>query len=209
MRLRWLGHAAFSLEIGGITLCLDPHRPGAVGGRFALPAIHGPFDAVIISHRHEDHAGWTPALGSNRLIDHDIDLGPVQLRMRAVVHDLAAGTRAGLVRMMSVQAAGERLVHCSDIAAFSSADVAWLRGTDVLLVPCGGTYTFDGQQAADFARQVGARWTVPMHYADPRIDLPLRPLADFARAWGERVVPAESLDTKGNQRAGALSLRRP
>jgi L-ascorbate metabolism protein UlaG (beta-lactamase superfamily) len=185
VRLRFLGHAAFDLTLAGIRLCLDPHRPGALGGRFHLPAIVGPFDAVVCTHRHEDHAGWTPALGTERILDRTGSFGPLQLDVRAAWHDTAGGTRAGLTRMVSIAGEGRRVVHAGDLAQWTDDDVAWLRGADVLLLPAGGTYTLDGAQAATLARAVGARWTVPMHCRDPRVDLPLAEVADFAAAWGE------------------------
>jgi L-ascorbate metabolism protein UlaG (beta-lactamase superfamily) len=195
VRLRFLGHAAFDLTLAGTRLCLDPHRPGALGGRFALPPIVGPFDAVVCTHRHEDHAGWTPALGTEQILDRAGSFGPLQLDVRAAVHDTAGGTRAGLTRMVSIRGDGLRVVHAGDIAQWTPDDVAWLRGADVLLIPAGGTYTMDGAQAAALAREVGARWTVPMHCRDARIDLPLADVADFAAAWGEPLHRAAVLET--------------
>jgi len=207
MRLRFLGHAAFDLELAGVRLCLDPHRPGALGGRFRLPAILGPFDAVVCTHRHEDHAGWTPALGTEQILDRTGTFGPLELEVRAALHDTAGGTRAGLTRMVSITGAGLRLVHAGDVAQWTPDDVAWLRGADVLLVPAGGTYTLDGAQAAALARAVGARWTVPMHCRDPRVDLPLAEVDDFAVAWGEPMRAC--LEWTPSVPTGAVLLRAP
>ena len=184
LTLRFLGHAAFDLQMGGVRLCLDPHRPGAVGGRFALPPIDGPFDAIACSHQHEDHAGWTPRLGTTRFVEGGDTLGRVSIRSRAAFHDAVGGTRMGMVQMLSFEADGLRVVHCGDIGAFSDADVDWLRGTDVLLVPVGGTYTLGAQQAAQLVALVAPRVAVPMHAADPRIDLHLQPISAFVQAVG-------------------------
>ena len=184
MRLRFLGHAAFDLHLGGQRLCLDPHRPGALGGRFQLPAIVGPFAAVVISHRHADHAGWTPALGCDRVIDSDADLDGVQLRFRWVPHDDAGGLRMGMTRMIELRGEGLRLVHCGDIGDWDQGDMEWLRGCDGLLVPVGGTFTLDGARAAALVAAVAPRWVVPMHAADPRVDLPLATVAPFVAALG-------------------------
>lgn len=183
MKLRFLGHAAFALELGGLRLCLDPHKPGALGGRFQLPAIHGPFDAIACTHPHEDHSAWTPELGTTTRLEGDAQLGALTVRGRAVFHDTHAGTRMGLVTMLSFEAEGVRVVHCGDIGSYDADDVAWLRGTDVLLVPVGGTYTLDGPQAAELVRQVQPRMAMPMHAADPRIALPLAPLQNFLQCF--------------------------
>ncbi len=179
MKLRFLGHAAFALELGGLRLCLDPHKPGVVAGRFQLPAIIGPFDAIASTHPHEDHSAWTPELGTTTRIEGDAVLGNVTVRGRSVFHDTEHGVRAGFSTMLSFEAEGVRVVHCGDVAAYDETDVAWLRGTDVLLVPVGGTYTLDGAGAAALVRSVQPRMAVPMHAADPQIDLPLAPLGEF------------------------------
>ncbi|MBM4343769.1 MAG: MBL fold metallo-hydrolase [Deltaproteobacteria bacterium] len=183
MRLRFLGHAAFDLELGGVRLCLDPHKPGALGGRFRLPAIAGPFDALVHTHSHEDHCAWAPAFGTTTVLDRPQVFRGLAVDTRAAFHDAEGGARMGLVRMVSLVGEGLRVVHCGDLGAWDEDDVAWLRGTDVFLVPAGGTYTLDGAQAAQLAEVVGARLTVPMHCADARVDLRLDALDGFTRAW--------------------------
>ena len=195
--------------MGGVRLCLDPHKPGALGGRFALPAIVGPFDAVLCSHHHDDHAAWTPALGTTRIIDGPDQIGDVTVQVRAAFHDSHSGTRMGLVRMLSLTADGLRIVHCGDLGAFDADDVAWLRGADVLLVPVGGTWTLDGAGAADLVRQVQPRWVVPMHAADPRVDLALRPSEDFLAACDLPLTRAAVFDQQTPPAAGILLLASP
>ncbi len=179
MKLHFLGHAAFALEIGGLRLCLDPHKPGVIGGRFQLPAIRGPFDWIASTHAHEDHSAWTPELGTTRRIEGDAEIGALTVRGRPVFHDACSGVKSGLSTMLSFEAEGVRVVHCGDVGSYTEADVAWLRGTDVLLVPTGGTYTLDGAGAAALVKAVQPKMAVPMHAADPRIDLPLAPISQF------------------------------
>lgn len=179
MKLRFLGHAAFALDLGGLRLCLDPHKPGVVGGRFQLPPIVGPFDAIASTHPHEDHSAWTPELGTMTRIEGDTVIGRVTVRGRPVFHDQERGLRAGFSTMLSFEADGVRIVHCGDVASYDETDVAWLSGTDVLLVPVGGTYTLDGAGAAAFVQAIRPRMALPMHAADARIDLPLAPIDDF------------------------------
>lgn len=203
MRLRFLGHAAFDLQLAGLRLCLDPHRPGALGGRFQLPAIAGPFDAVVCSHGHEDHAAWTPELGTDRVIDSDERIGEVEIRCRWVPHDDVGGLRMGLTRMVSLQGEGLRIVHCGDIGAWDASDVDWLRGATGLLVPVGGTFTLDGRLAAKLVAEVAPRWVVPIHAADPRVDLPLAPIGPFVDALGWPTVELPAL--KGGPKGPALA----
>ena len=183
MRLQFLGHAAFDLTLLGVRLCLDPHKPGALGGRFQLPAIVGPFDALVHTHWHEDHAAWTPELGTTLVLDSPQEFRDIEVQIRPVFHDAVGGTHMGMVRMVSLTANGLRIVHCGDIGAFDDHDVAWLANTDVLLIPAGGTYTLDGRGAAALAVKTGARCVIPMHCADPRVAIALANVQEFGAAW--------------------------
>ena len=194
MQIDFLGHAAFSLRHDGARLCLDPHRPGAVGGRFSLPAIEGPFDAIAISHSHEDHSGWTPALGTQRIFDEDVEFSGFSLTFRSVPHDGCGGCQMGLSRMIKVIAGGWTVLHCGDIGAWNDEDIAWMRGCDLMLVPVGGTFTIDGPRAAELTELVGPRWVLPMHAADPRVDLQLAPVSTFLAACDRPVVELPTLD---------------
>ena len=199
MIVRWLGHAAFSIIADAARdgrLCVDPHAPGVLGGRFQLPPIIGPFDAIATTHAHEDHCAWRPALGTDRLLDTDQTFGPYTLRFRGVSHDQVDGRQMGWVRMLSLDIDGFRIVHAGDLSAYDSADIAWLGAVDLLLVPVGGTYTLDGVEAATFTRAVAPKWVVPMHGQDPAIDLPLAPTSDFIDAlqWPITERPQLSLD---------------
>ena len=206
MQLRFLGHAAFSLQFDGARLCLDPHRPGAVGGRFALPPIEGPFDVIAVSHAHEDHCGWTPALGTDHVIDADADFAGFSLRFRPVFHDKVGGVQMGLSQMIKITAGDTTIVHCGDIGGWDDEDLAWLQGVDLLLVPVGGTFTVNGKEAAELVALTKPRWVVPMHAADPRVDLNLAPTSDFLAACPRPTVALSTLDLDDPPADGATLL---
>jgi L-ascorbate metabolism protein UlaG (beta-lactamase superfamily) len=218
--LRFLGHAAFALRTPWAHLVLDPHRPGAVGGRFVLPPIEGPFDAIVSTHPHEDHAGWTPALGTTRWVERDEAFGPLRLRFCAAPHDADGGRRMGLTRLLRVDAPDFSLAHSGDIGCLDAGAVAFCRGVDVLLVAAGGTYTLGAADAAEFARRVGARVVVPMHCADPAVDLALEPAEAFFAAYAPAAGGAAAVVDADHHRdalelppppqlRGAVAMRRP
>lgn len=194
MKITWLAHAAFALDNGQARLCIDPHRPGALGGRFQLPPIVGPFDAVVISHAHEDHAGWTPALGTDFLLEENAEFMGFSLQFRAVPHDDCGGCKAGFSKLIKVTTDAGTVVHCGDIGAWNAADIAWLGDVDVLLVPVGDVFTIGAAGASALVDAVAPRCVVPMHAADERVDLPLRPIDDFLQVCQRPVVRQAHLD---------------
>jgi L-ascorbate metabolism protein UlaG (beta-lactamase superfamily) len=64
-RLTWLGHVAFLMRVGGVTLLTDPYLsanagPGRFGPRRYVPPALGvadlpPVDLLLVSHNHYDH----------------------------------------------------------------------------------------------------------------------------------------------------------
>jgi L-ascorbate metabolism protein UlaG (beta-lactamase superfamily) len=193
LRLQFLGHAAFALTLGTTRLLLDPHKPGAVGGRFSLPAIQGPFDAIVYSHNHDDHCAWSVDFGTSVLISGPAQIADITVTSRAVFHDAVQGTRMGLSRMMSLQWQGLRVVHSGDIGSYDQDDIDWLRGTDVLLLSAGGTFTLGGQAAAELAQAVQPKVVVPMHCRDARVRLELEPVEHFVSAAGAPVLKLAQL----------------
>ena len=58
---------------------------------------------------------------------------------------------------------GERIYHTGDTDVIPEMEGI---GPDIALVPVGGTYTMDAEQAARAAELMGAKAVVPMHWGD-------------------------------------------
>ncbi|GMV44272.1 MAG: hypothetical protein AMXMBFR64_59880 [Myxococcales bacterium] len=182
--LRWHGHAAFTVTAGALRVLVDPYRPGALGGRFRLPPIEEPADLVLITHWHEDHS-WVGGAQRGALVaDTTGEWLGVPVTAVAAFHDREGGARMGLTRMLAFSLGGLRVAHLGDIGV-PPTDAQWeaLGPVDVLLVPAGGTWTIDPAEAVAVAVRSGASWVVPMHVANPSIDLALAPVEDFIAAW--------------------------
>ncbi|RDV39850.1 hypothetical protein DV096_04605 [Bradymonadaceae bacterium TMQ3] len=181
--LTWYGHACFGLHAGAHSLLIDPYRPGGFGGAMALPPIGDPFDAVVVTHEHDDHAALDALVHPAPRVEAG-PTGPFTLTRTRVYHDEYRGRRrGGTTDILSIAFANRRLVHLGDVGHSPRPDdlKALNAGPriDLLIVPVGGYFTIGAAQAWEWCRALSPRAVVPTHAADPRVGLKLRPISHF------------------------------
>ena len=155
MKITWLGHACFLVDTAEGSIVFDPYAPGSVPG-LKLPPLRA--DAVCCSHGHRDHVYAEGVTLSGRAPS-------FTLRQLPCWHDDRRGALRGDNRIALLEAEGLRLAHLGDLGHEPDEELlAQLKGVDVLLIPVGGHYTIDGEQAAAIAGKIGARVVIPMHY---------------------------------------------
>lgn len=177
--LHWLGHASFRLD-GPPTVYLDPVDIGSEPP---------PADIVLISHSHGDHFSMpdiklisgpetviitTPDIAGTFETS---DVEYAEVRAAQPGEQMTAGgveietvpaynidksyhpKEAGYLGFI-VTLQGERLYFAGDTDHIPEmADI----DCDVALLPVGGTYTMDIEQAAQAAADIGPKVAVPMH----------------------------------------------
>jgi L-ascorbate metabolism protein UlaG (beta-lactamase superfamily) len=182
--LHWLGHASFRLD-GPPTIYFDPT---SLGGEESQA------DIILISHLHDDH--YSPNI-LKKISTPETVIVISQLMTARLEGDGVPGevrglkpgekTTIGEVEIETVPAynidksyhpkeaehlgfivtwQGERLYFAGDtdrIPEMAGVDC------DVALLPIGGTYTMDAEEAAQAAADIGPKVAVPMHTrsADP------------------------------------------
>ena len=157
IRLTWHGHSCFTVEAEGFRVVLDPYEDGAVPG---LPPLRLSAHQVLCSHGHHDH-GWAEGV---TILPWEGE-SPFALETLDVFHDDRQGALRGANRIHVLEYGGVRVAHMGDLGhLLSEEQAAALRPVDALLIPVGGHYTIDAQQADEVARQLDARCVVPMHY---------------------------------------------
>ena len=201
MKITWCGHSCFLVETAEGSAVLDPYAPGSVPG-LRLPPLRA--DAVLCSHGHGDHGYVRGVSLSGRKPGFSVTTIPC-------FHDEQEGKLRGTNTIHVIEAEGLRIAHLGDLGhLLTEQQLAALGKPDVLLIPVGGHYTIGPEGAAQTAKAVGARLTVPMHYRGEGFGYDvIGPVEDFA-ARMDRVRYAEvSAFDPAQEQPGVLVLRCP
>lgn len=137
------------------TVVLDPYAHNYVRG---LSPLDLAADLVLCSHQHDDHnaadiVAPTPATKTpSRLQPSPPSTTP-------------KGASSGGEQHHLLQVGKLRLAHFGDIGCpLTPAQAAELQNLDVALVPVGGFYTIDPQQAKELIDAIRPKVVIPMHY---------------------------------------------
>jgi L-ascorbate metabolism protein UlaG (beta-lactamase superfamily) len=181
--LRWFGQSFFQLETNtGKKIVFDPH--GIM--QFGRPVVTA--DVVLISHPHNDHnqlealekAKAARVFEAVRLLKNgrtewnkvDEKVGQVKIRSLGTYHDATNGMQRGKNGVWVVEVGGVTFCHLGDLGhELTPEQVKALGPVDVLMVPVGGIYTLNGEQAKAVVNQIKPRlFVLPMHYGVPGFD---------------------------------------
>lgn len=205
MKIIWLGHASFRIEIENAVLLIDPwldgnpsfpdeHRTAALNG-----ATH-----ILLTHGHFDHAAEVGDIAQEtgaRIVGipeicgffpkHDtldfnkggtVDLDSAQVTMVPAAHSSSfretyAGTEAGYV----IRGEGHAIYVSGDTSIMAGMDwIGDLYQPDIGILCAGGHYTMDMAGAAYAARRYfNFKMVIPGHYRTfPLLAQSAQPLVD-------------------------------
>jgi L-ascorbate metabolism protein UlaG (beta-lactamase superfamily) len=197
MLIHWYGHAAFLIETGGTRIILDPYRSPDSGG---YAPIGDSADVVVVSHendRYHSHLGQIiPPFEVVRALELPAGGGEVLgIRFEAIrVFETPEKLPADEVTIVHFRAEGLHVVFLGDLGhELGEAELAPIRGADVVMIPAGGPPTLDFPLMAPLLDAIGPRIVVPMHYKTPGINLNIQPIGRFFEAlpgW-----PVETVDS--------------
>ena len=193
MIIRYTGHSCFKIydDKTGYSIVLDPYKPGTVPGYHDIRDIAS---EVLASHTHDDHFGVECIMTEHK------DNSPYSVEMIDTFHDPEKGALRGenRIHIITHEATGEKLVHYGDIgeeidALLTDGNLALLKDADIALVPIGGTYTYDMQQALELIERTTPKMVIPMHFRSeiagfgfPNIDT-IEKFIDLAVKSGKKV----------------------
>lgn len=196
MVITWLGQACFKLQSGDLTLVIDPFSKdiGLTPPRFRA-------DVVLITHDHYDHANAESLTGEPFIIKGpgEYEVKDIYVRGIETFHDQAQGKERGMNTVYKIEMEGMRLAHLGDFGEkeMRGETLDALGDVDVLMIPVGGKYTIDGEQASKIVKQIEPRFCIPMHYKIPGLKISLTGAEEFLKETGAaKVVPQDKLTLK-------------
>lgn len=204
MKLKYLGHSAFYFEAEGIKALIDPFLEGNPLACAKMSDFNDA-NYIFVTHGHGDHVGSAVEIARrcNATIICPTELAPFLAAQGAKVEGMQIGGSfvfpfgkvkltsalhgstfvvnghaeyAGLACGFVIDCGGKKLYHAGDTALTMDMQLLAKEDVDIALLPIGGYYTMDTEDAVKAAEFVAAKLTVPMHYntfpvikADPKL----------------------------------------
>lgn len=188
MKIKWLGHSSFLLEEStGTKVITDPYNGKTVGYDMAKTYA----DIVTISHHHDDHDYLATVEGNPRVIDRTggYELMGVHIMSIKSFHDDVRGAKRGENIIFKYRLDGVEVCHLGDIGEKCSIELSELIGAvDILLVPIGGKYTINAEQAKQYVDLLMPDVVMPMHYCTDKCKLDIDELEEFIDLFDEEQV---------------------
>src|SRR5581483_7549492 len=160
-KITWAGQACFQISLSSskdvqANVVIDPFD----GIGIKMPNFDA--DILLVSHDHPDHnnikavkpaRSATGAAGGTEpfLIDSpgEYEVKGVFIQGITSFHDDQEGKERGLNTIFTIEAEGMRLCHLGDFGQKQLTDeqLEKIGAVDILMIPVGGTYTIDANQA--------------------------------------------------------------
>jgi L-ascorbate metabolism protein UlaG (beta-lactamase superfamily) len=182
MKLKWLGHASWKIHAEGKIVYIDPYQ-----GDYDVKA-----DVILSTHSHTDHC--EPSKVNSVKHEGTIMVAPEDcaLKLGSPVESLKPGEKLtlGEIEIEAVEAynikrfrspgvpfhpkglgvgyliriGGKTIYHVGDSDFIP--EMKEIKGVDLLLIPSGGTYTMDNEDAAKATIEIHPKKVIPMHIWD-------------------------------------------
>jgi L-ascorbate metabolism protein UlaG (beta-lactamase superfamily) len=204
MEIKYLGQSSFLIKTKTTRLVTDPYDPERVGLKF--PKVEA--DIITVSHQHTDH-NYTegvavPLTGNQLIIDMPGEFEKMNMRIFGFqsFHDKSKGGERGENILYKIEAEGMSILHCGDLGYIPEDSFLEAIGeVDILMVPVGGFYTIDAEEASQLVKKIEPSIAIPMHYkmekSRQKQTNPLAPVSEFTKKFGvDTQVPLPKLVVK-------------
>jgi L-ascorbate metabolism protein UlaG (beta-lactamase superfamily) len=208
-KVTWLGHAAFSLEVGEHKILIDPFLTD--NPKATVTADTAEADFILVSHGHGDHVGDTVAIarrtGATVISNYEISvwlqqqgLAPDQvhgqhigggfthpfgyLKLTIAHHGsgLPDGSYGGNpAGLLLTTPDGKKIYFACDTGLFQSMKLIGEEGIDLAVLPIGDNFTMGPEDALRAVKLIEPKVVIPVHYDTWEL------IAQDPKEWAKRV----------------------
>lgn len=199
MRIKWLGHACFKITFdNGVRILTDPFDDN-VG--YQIPAVET--DIVTLSHNHYDHNFVDCVKGKFEVINKvgNFYLKDISITGVHTYHDEVHGAKRGDNIVYIFEYDGVRLCHLGDLGhILTPSQIGMIDRVDVLLIPVGGVYTINSEEAIQVTNQLKPSIIIPMHYKTPALRMNIDSVDKFANGFRKvEKIQSQVLEVKKDE----------
>ena len=185
VEIKWLGHAAFKIKANDKVIYIDPYQ---------LTAVDEKADVVLITHSHYDHCSQQDiekVVKDNTIVvcTPDSQSKIARIEKKITIELVEPGTELSFdgLKIKAVEAYNINkqfhpksqawvgyVIQTNSVAIYHAGDTDKIKEMEKLtgygtkqfiaLLPVGGTYTMDAEEAAEAAALIKPTLAIPMHY---------------------------------------------
>lgn len=195
MEITWLGQACFKIDDKETSIVIDPYDP-KLG--LKLPKKLEA-NVLLITHEHYDHNFRQGVSGNPYTIDcpGEYEISGVTITGIPAFHDKKEGQERGKITIYTLEFEGLNICHLGDLGQdLTDEEIDKLGTVDILMIPVGGVYTINGEEAAKIVGEIEPKIVIPMHYKLPGLKEPLDSLDKFTQKTDGKIGEEERLKIK-------------
>lgn len=186
LRFEWFGQACVKID-DNVSIVTDPHDGDSVG--LKEPDAKG--DIISISHQHFDHASGKDLVskGGSMVVDRagKREVKGVKIEGIESYHDKSKGSKRGENIIFKYNLDGFHLCHLGDLGhKLSEEKVEKIKSVDVLMIPVGGNYTINAQEAIEVIEDLEPKVVIPIHYKVKNLKVDISSEEEFLKLAEER-----------------------
>lgn len=187
MKFKWWGQASFLItKDDGTKIITDPYNED-----MPYKKINDEADYVTVSHDHFDHNAVETIPGQPYVVNNVSGFKDKKVDITGIstYHDDAEGAERGENIIFMMQLDGMKVSHLGDLGhPLNSSQVEKLKDTDILLLPVGGHFTIDADQAYEVVKKLEPKIVIPMHFKTDILDLPIKGVDKFLKHFDENSI---------------------
>jgi L-ascorbate metabolism protein UlaG (beta-lactamase superfamily) len=201
VKIKWFGQACFLLTLpDGKKIVTDPYGE-KVG--YDVPELSA--DIVTVTHEHFDHNNTALVKGEPAILSgltekgadyNKVDYKEDGLSIYTVqsYHDKEKGARRGKNAIFVIKIGEKKIVHLGDLGTtLDERQLSEIGKVDLVMIPVGGYYTIDAQEADKVIDQLKPGIVIPMHFKTDKVTK--LPISDKKKFLKDK----EPEEIKGNE----------